>query len=98
MVRARHCGAPARRPHRVGDALVVGRDHDRPDVGLDRAPPDMDDHRLAADVGERLARQAGRSHARGDENEGVEAMYGRDEVSLRRRAGLYVLPRLRQSG
>ena len=41
----------------------------RPMSGLDRAAPDMDDHRLAVDVGERLARQAGRGHAGGDEND-----------------------------
>ena len=72
MIRAGHDRPAARRFDRAGDARVVGRDDDRPDLGFDRAPPDMDDHRLAQDVGERLARQAGRSHARGDENEGME--------------------------
>ena len=50
---------------------VVGRDHHAADVRLDRAAPDVNDHRLAGDVGERLARQARRRHAGRDENDGA---------------------------
>ena len=46
----------ADRLDRPRDANVVRGDEDRADVGLDRAAPDMRDHRLAADVGERLSR------------------------------------------
>ena len=49
----------AERPHRFEDALVVGGDeHRRHRRGGGRAPVDVLDHRPAADVGERLARQA----------------------------------------
>ena len=41
----------------------------RPSSAVGGAPPDMDDHRLAGDVGQRLAGQAGRGHAGGDQDE-----------------------------
>ena len=50
--------------------LGAGDDH-RADVGLDGAPPDMHDHRLAVDVGQRLAGQAGRRHAGGHDDDGT---------------------------
>ena len=57
-----------------------------PTSGLDRAPPDMDDHRLAANVGERLARQAGRGHAGGNEDDRIDhECFGK---SLRADSGL----------
>ena len=43
----------------------------RPDLGGLRAPHHMHDHRLAGDIGERLAGQPGRGHAGRDENERV---------------------------
>ena len=49
-------------------ALGAGDDH-RADVRLHRPPPDLHDHRLAADVGERLAGQPRRRHARRDEDD-----------------------------
>ena len=61
-----------------------------------RPSPDVHDHRLAADVGERLARQPGRSHARGNENDGLGHEGRADEPGGK--AGLYVLPTQRQSG
>ena len=63
--------SPPARSHRLDDLGLVGRDHDRAEPGLHGAAPDMDDHRLAVDVGQRLARQPGRGHAGGDENDGV---------------------------
>ena len=48
---------------------IVGGDEHGPDIGLDRPPPDVHDHRLAMDVGERLARQAGRGEARRNEDD-----------------------------
>ena len=69
MIGPRQHRATADRLDRLDDAGVVGRDQHRPDVGLHGAPPDMDDHRLAVDVGERLAGQARRGHAGGDEND-----------------------------
>jgi hypothetical protein len=38
---------------------MVGCYNHFPQIGLQRAPPHMHDHRLAMDVGERLLRQAG---------------------------------------
>ena len=96
MVAARHHRPAARGLDRRGDARVVGRHHDRADVGFDRPAPDVDDHRLAADVGERLARQAGRSHACGNENDRIDhADLGRGGFA---ESGLYELPTPRQSG
>ena len=70
----RRGSSPPRRRRRGSPAamrVVVGRDHDAADAGLDRPPPDMDDHRRAVDVGERLAGQPGRGHAGRDEDDGV---------------------------
>ena len=41
----------------------------RPTPASHGPAPDMDDHRLAGDVGQRLARQAGRGHAGRDEDD-----------------------------
>ena len=57
VIGARHQGFAAGKPHRLADGLVVGDHHHRPAFGLDGAAPDMDDHGLAGDVGERLVRQ-----------------------------------------
>ena len=66
MIEPRHDRfAPAGRD-RIGDARIIGRDPNGPDIGLHRAPPDVDDHRLAMDVGERFARQARGGHAGGN--------------------------------
>ena len=54
---------------RAGDASVVSRHRDPADIGFGGTPRDLDDHRRSENVGERLSRQAGRRHARGDENE-----------------------------
>jgi len=59
------------RGDRLDDARIVRRHPDRSDLRLRRPAPDMQDHRRAVDVGERLSGQAGRVHARGDEDDGV---------------------------
>jgi hypothetical protein len=53
-----------------GDGDVVGRHNDAADIGLDRAAPDVDDHRGAVDIRHRLARQAGGGHAGRDDDDG----------------------------
>ena len=59
MVCARHAHLAAELSHRAGDAEIVGRDDDLRDAcRRRRAPVDVLDHRAAADVGERLAREA----------------------------------------
>ena len=97
-------GPGQRRPaaggrHRLDDALIVGGDQHRPDVGLDRAAPNMDDHRFAPDVGERLAGQPRRAHAGGDENDRIgHGGYEKRAQKLGSAPRLYVLPRQTQSG
>ena len=54
-----------------GDPGIVGRHRDSADSRLHGPAPDMDDHRLAGDVGERLAGQARRREAGRDEDDGV---------------------------
>ena len=60
-----------RRLHRIGDLGLGAGDEYRAEVRLDRPAPDMDDHRLAADLGQRLAREAGRSQSGGDQDDGI---------------------------
>ncbi len=43
---------------RIGDGSVAAGDEHGTDIGLDTAAPDMHDHRLASDFGERLAGQS----------------------------------------
>ncbi len=71
VIAASHHGTTARGGHGGGDFRGVGRDRDRPDRGFLRPAHHADDHRHAADVGQRLARQAGRSHARRDQDQDV---------------------------
>ena len=89
MIGSRQHGAAAGFIHNRGDFGGVGGDHNRADRGGLRAAHDMHDHRLAADVGERLAREPGRGHAGGNEDENV------GHCSL---ACLYGLPDARQTG
>ena len=51
---------------RLGDRRLGAGDHHRADGGRAGAPPDLHDHRHAADLGERLVGQAGRTQARRD--------------------------------
>ena len=108
MVGARHHRAAAglrhgRRRSRVG----IGRDHDR----ADRRPPARARSTCtiigcAADVGERLARQAGRGHAGRDQDQdvGIHGTIAGSATAFSRRAKLrsqtrlYGLPARRQTG
>ena len=63
MIGARHHGAAAGLLDAGRDRLRIGRNHHRSDVGGLRPAHHMDDHRLAGDIGERLAGKPGRSHA-----------------------------------
>ncbi len=54
MVRARHQRLAARLQNGVAHGLRVGRHQHRAAIGLNRAPPDMHDHRLPADIGQGL--------------------------------------------
>ena len=56
------------RPHRFATASLIRRDDDPPEPGLGAAAGDLHDHRRAGNVGQRLARQAGRGHAGRDED------------------------------
>ena len=57
MVGTRHQGLAAGEADCLADGLIVGDHHHGTAFGLDRAAPDMDDHGLAGDIGERLVRQ-----------------------------------------
>ena len=108
MVGAGHHRLAAGQLDGAGDGEVVGGDHHPAETGLDRAAPDMDDHRVAVDVGKRLSRQAGGGHAGGNEDDGALGhgrnlgktaqtgeIRGRQLVSIP--AGLYVLPQAAES-
>ena len=71
VIETGHDRFAAGRGDRLHDARIVRRHPDRSDIRFRRPAPDMDDHRRAVNVGERLSRQAGRVHARGDEDDGV---------------------------
>ena len=71
MIGAGHHRLAAGELDGAGDGEIVGGDDHPAEAGLHRPAPDMDDHRVAVDVGERLARQAGRGHAGGNEDDGA---------------------------
>ena len=89
MIGSRHHRAAAGFIHNRGDVGRVGGDHNRADRRGLRAAQDMHDHRLTANIGERLAREPGRGHAGGNEDE---------NISHFRLACLYGLPDARQTG
>ena len=68
MVRAGQQRLAARRLHGLADGLGVGDHHHGAAIGLDGAAPDMDDHGLAIDVGERLVGQPRGLQPRRDDN------------------------------
>ena len=70
VIGAGHQRATAGFFHAGGDRLSTVATTTGPSCRL-RPPHDMDDHRLARDVGKRFAGQPGRGHAGGDENENV---------------------------
>ena len=53
--------SPPAGPHRLGDLRLGAGDHHRPHARLVRPAPDVHDHRLARDRGQRLPGQAGRA-------------------------------------
>ena len=93
MVGPRQHGLAARRLDGVDDGGVAARHQHRADGGLDRAPPDMHDHGLAVDVGQRLVGQAGRGQAGGDDDDRLARRSGSQD-ELQRACG--ILPRDRQ--
>ena len=81
MVRPRQHGLAAGRPDGIDDRqLAAGHEH-RADGGLDRPPPDMHDHGLAVDIGQRLVGQAGRGQAGGNDDDRLARRSGsQDEL------------------
>src|SRR5262249_34175315 len=71
MVGARHHRAPVGLLDAGGDHLRIRRHYDLAHARGLRAAHDVDDHRLAGDVEERLAGKPRRGHARRDEDESV---------------------------
>ena len=71
MIGPGHDGAAAGLFHRRGDFGRVGRDHNRADACGLRPAQHVHNHRLSGDIGERLARQSGRGHAGGDQDEDI---------------------------
>ena len=71
MVRTRHHCRAAMRLCGAHDISVISGDNDFRRTTLPRAICDMRDHRLAADVEERFARQAGRRKTRGDDDDEI---------------------------
>ena len=69
MVRARHQRFAAGAQNRVPHSLRVGRHQHGPAIGLNRAPPDMHDHRLPADIGEGFVGKPCRSEPGGQNDE-----------------------------
>ncbi len=64
-------GAAAGFIHNGRDLRRVGRHHHRAEAGVLRAAQNMHDHRLSADIGERLARQPGCGHAGWNEDKNI---------------------------
>ena len=71
VIGPRHQGLTAGEQDRVAHRLGVGGNHHRPAIGLDRAAPDMHDHRLAGDIGERLVGEPGRFQSCRDDDKAV---------------------------
>ena len=68
---------------RIEHAWRIGRHDDAAEPAFAGAGGDMDDHRPAGDIGQRLARQARRGHAGGDEDQGGHRGCESDEKSER---------------
>jgi hypothetical protein len=71
VIGARHHRATAGLLDAGRDHVRIGRDHHLPEPRGLRSAQDVDDHRLACNVEERLSGKPGRGHARGDDNENV---------------------------
>ena len=106
VIGAGHHGATAGLLDAGRDCLRIGRDHDRAKLRGLRPPHDVNDHRFARDIGERLAGEPVRSHAGRNENENVghrSALAVRPGRSGPRQNAswvgrLYGLPEARQTG
>jgi len=68
---ARHHGTATRLFDAGRNSLRVCCHRNRPDAGRLRPPQDVDDHRLAGDLGERLSGQPRRGEARRNEDQNV---------------------------
>ena len=71
VVGPRHHRPAAGLFHSRGDGLVVGGHHDPAEPAASARRQHMHDHRLAGDIGQRLAGQPGRGHAGRDQDDGV---------------------------
>jgi hypothetical protein len=71
MIGSRHYRLSAGLLHAGGDRFGVGRNYDGADFGRLRPPHHMHDHRLARDVGQRLAGQARGTHAGRNDNQDI---------------------------
>ncbi len=69
MILAGHDDLEAGCDNGVEDLLVIDRDDDPADRRFPGAQGHLNDHRQAANIGERLARKAGGRHAGGDQNQ-----------------------------
>ena len=69
MVGAGHHRLAAGGLHGGGDLGRVGGDRHPADLGRLGPPQHVDDHRQAADIEQRLAGQAGRGHAGGNQHQ-----------------------------
>ncbi len=93
MVGAGHDGLAAVRCHGRRDLRRIGGDRHTADLGGLGPAQDMDDHRQAGDVHQRLAGQARRRHAGGDQHQGAGVGHGSKVSSkvLRKVLGIKVL-------
>jgi hypothetical protein len=71
VIRAGHDGFTAVSFHRGRDLRRVGGDRHAADLRGIGLAQDMDDHRQAGNVEERLVRQARRGHAGGNQHQGA---------------------------
>ena len=69
--------------HRGGDFGRIGGDPHRADIGLQRATPNMHDHRLARDIGKRLPGQPGRGHAGRNQDENIRHSLRQQRLLIR---------------
>ena len=75
--RVGHDGGTAGLAHRLGDFGVGAGNRDGADPRLLRTVHHVHDHGQANDIGQRLAGQPGGSHARGNDDDGVQRRHSR---------------------
>jgi len=76
MVGAGHDGLAAMGGHGARNFRGVGGDHNPADLRFGGPAQHMDDHRQAADVQQRLSRQAGGGHTGGNQHQGAGFCHG----------------------